>query len=199
MGGMDARILGETLAPQHAAEELFANQSSAELDLLRKRTKQLAVEADDDAVADLAPVALLVLGEEHYAVELDAVREFSPLRQYSPVPCCPDHIIGQMNLRGNIVTLLDIKALLQVSSRNSPGANDVVVIVQHQDAPVGLVVDEVLDVQYIDRQQRETIAPADAAASKYFAGSLLHEQRLIYLLDLPRILNEAGLVVEETV
>ena len=42
---------------------------------------------------------------EYFGVELELVREFSDMYNLTPIPCCPEHIVGNMNLRGNIVTI----------------------------------------------------------------------------------------------
>ena len=60
------------------------------------------------------PVAVTRVGSEYLGFELAMVREFTTTRQVTPVPCCPPHIAGQMNLRGDIVTLVDLRPVMKL-------------------------------------------------------------------------------------
>jgi purine-binding chemotaxis protein CheW len=172
--------------------------SPEEQEILRRRALRLMPAVQSQAMEHALPLALLTLGGECYAIELQEVREFCLLRQVSPVPCCPAHIIGQMNLRGDIVTLIDIRPLLQMSSRENQQQQRVVVV-QHENCPVGIVVDEVQDVLYLD--ETSSVAPVthQVGGAKYFRGSVLHDNRLVYIFDISRLLAEGGLVVDEVV
>jgi purine-binding chemotaxis protein CheW len=104
-----------------------------------------------------------------------------------------------MNLRGDIVTIIDIQPLLQLPPRDLMEDQSVVVVVQSQNAPVGIVVDEVSDVVYLtDAELAATGAPHTSEA-KYFEGTVLHQGKLVCLLSLPQILSEPILIVDETV
>jgi purine-binding chemotaxis protein CheW len=172
--------------------------SPEEQEILRERARRLMPPVTAQAMEHALPLALLMLGGECYGIELQEVREFCALRQVSPVPCCPAHIIGQMNLRGDIVTLIDVRPLLQMPPRGSE-QNQRVVVVPYEGCPVGIVVDEVQDVLYLD--ETSSVAPVthQVGGARYFRGSVLHDNRLIYILDLSRLLAEGGLVVDEVV
>jgi purine-binding chemotaxis protein CheW len=171
------------------------NFSAEEQEVLRQRAQRLLPVSEAETVGVAHPVAFVELNGECYGIGLETVREFCTLRQISPVPCCPPHVLGQMNLRGDIVTLLDIQPLLQLPPRSNFRQGQVVVV-QFQESSVGVLVDDVFDIAYLGAAD---VTPVSNMGSKYFAGSVLHEGKLIYLLDLPKMLHEGGLVVDEAV
>ncbi len=67
-----------------------------------------------------APVAVFALGGEEFALPLEQVREFTWISSVASVPCCPPHILGQINLRGDIVTLLDVRQTLRTAHTGPP-------------------------------------------------------------------------------
>jgi purine-binding chemotaxis protein CheW len=186
--------------------------SSADRAILEERASRLRPTVADDAEenGERAPVALLALGGEEMGIELSAVHEFVSVNAVTPVPCCPPHILGQINLRGDIVTLVDVRVALRTARTSPPcfeGASRerepqnavTVVVVQHEGAPVGIVIDEVRDVLYL-REDERTALDANVGggqSGKYFSGGALHQGRLLPLLDVARLFTEGGLEVDE--
>lgn len=82
-----------------------------------------------------------------YGIELDAVREIIPYRGATRLPGAPPHVAGLVNVRGAIVTVIDLGALLE----GSPSARErsSVMLVEHGAKVVGTAVDEVLDVRRV--------------------------------------------------
>ena len=153
----------------------------------RERARRLMPPAEAQASGSVLPVALVCLHGEEYGIELGSVREFCELRQVTLVPCCPPHIVGQMNLRGDIVTLIDVQPLLQMPARaaSAASANSThhecsVVVVQSEDAPVGILIDGVRDVVYLgEGELGPAPVPASSAGARYFSGGVLREGRAI--------------------
>lgn len=64
-------------------------------------------------------LAVASVGGEYFGIDLDIVREFCHVGAVTPVPCCPPHIVGQINLRGELLTLVDVRGLLGLPPRAS--------------------------------------------------------------------------------
>ena len=180
--------------------------------ILETRAARLRAESADNAESrqEHAPVALVALGGEEFGVELSAVREFVSVKAVAPVPCCPPHILGQINLRGDIVTLVDVRPTLGIALTSASyfqgaagqrGAQKSVpvVVVQHEDTPVGIVVDNVRDVLYLREDERLALDANlhNGSKGKFFDGGTLHEGRLLPLLDVARLFAEGNLEVDE--
>lgn len=112
-------------------------------------------EAADEAV--LERMALLVVGEHRFAVSIDRIREIIPARPYTPLPGSGPHVCGLINLRGRIVTVVDLGARLRLAPA-SANPDHSIVIVEHRGKLAGLAVEEVARIVSVD-----TAALQDAA------------------------------------
>jgi purine-binding chemotaxis protein CheW len=114
-------------------------------------------ETPDDAV--LERMALLVVGEHRFAVAIDRIREIIPARPYTPLPGSGSHVCGLINLRGRIVTVIDLGARLKLAPA-SANPDHSIVIVEHRGRLAGLAVEEVSRIVDVD-----TAALQDAAST----------------------------------
>lgn len=208
-------------AMQTEHRSVFETLDEPERAVFRERARRLAMPQSDvsqasahalsslrdatlrDAVTTRhLPMARVVIGGEECGIRLSEVHEFCPLLQFAPVPCCPPHIVGQMNLRGDIVTLLDIAPQLGFSAPQNANQNaDRFVVVASAEATsgaVGIVVDEVRDIVVL-REDELRDAPSSRNSSRYYAGAVLLQGRLMAVLDLSILLGDAALVVDETI
>lgn len=130
------------------------------------------------------------LGEEEYAVDVAQVQEIVRLVSITPVPRSPDHVEGVINLRGRIVPVVDLALRLGLPKRERTSASRIV-ITQVGDRTVGMLVDAVSEVLRLPASQIEA-APDLLKASlshDFFTGVGKLEERLLILLDLPRVLS----------
>jgi purine-binding chemotaxis protein CheW len=111
----------------------------------------------DEAVMER--MALLVVGEHRFAVSIDRIREIIPARPYTPLPGSGPHVCGLINLRGRIVTVIDLGARLKLAPA-SANPDHSIVIVDHQGRLAGLAVEEVSRIVDVD-----TAALQDAAST----------------------------------
>jgi purine-binding chemotaxis protein CheW len=99
---------------------------------------------------DTPPLQLLLidLGAACYGVESALVREIVPVHAVTRLPGAPEHVVGVMNLRGQLVTIIDLTRRMRGASATRGERS--IVIVQTGERLLGLVVDDVHDVQAIE-------------------------------------------------
>lgn len=83
-----------------------------------------------------------------YGCDISSVQEIIPLRRMTRLPGAPTYVRGLINMRGTIVTVLDLGVRLDPSRAIAPEGS--IMLVRHDDRLVGVVVDEVLDVRTLD-------------------------------------------------
>jgi purine-binding chemotaxis protein CheW len=128
------------------------------------------------------------LGAEEYAVPLLAVREVIALPEYTPVPYTPSYFLGIMNLRGQVISIMDLRQKLGIK----PGIDTetAVIICDLNGASIGVVVDSVntvLNPDHADISEKPEIQsnrPTD-----YITGVYRKDKKLILFLDLSRSLS----------
>jgi purine-binding chemotaxis protein CheW len=122
------------------------------------------------------------------ACELSGVREIIPNRRATPLPGAPSFVNGLINLRGSIVTVLDLS--VRLGGASVPADRGSIILVDAMSKVVGLIVDELRDVQ---RVLRSEIGPADKSggADGIASGVLRVGDEVVVLLDVARIVAHA--------
>ncbi|MDD4929957.1 MAG: chemotaxis protein CheW [Gallionella sp.] len=154
----------------------------------------MQTEVSSESAGQIA-LAIIELGGEYFGVGLEAVREFSHLRRVTLVPCCPPHIAGNMNLRGDILTLVDIRGLLNIQAS---GAAAEVMVVEFDALSTGIQVDQVLEVIYLNPADiASPVAAVHEGRNEYCKGVARYGTSMVSILDMKKILTQGGLEVEE--
>ncbi len=157
---------------------------------------------DDDVTADVIDVqpeeevriCLFSIGEDTYAIPVDVLTEIIIPQKIFPVPTTPSHVFGVINLRGNIVPIVDIRPVLSLPQQSTPGQ---IAIVKQGTMLLGIVVDNVAAVLAIPMQSIQAI-PSDAGShpsagknrSRFIKGIIQRETGVIALLNIERIISE---------
>jgi purine-binding chemotaxis protein CheW len=175
--------------PNATPEERLIFQQRA--DNLRHTVENLKVSNE------LMSLAVIGFGNEYFALDLELVRAFTDISNLTPIPCCPKHIVGNMNLRGEIVTLVDIRNVLDLPTPPvSVGSH--AVVVQVDDIVAGLPVDQVVEMVELNPAD---MTPLPAAVSElgeqYLRGIAFFQEKMLKVLDLPKIFTQGGLAVNE--
>lgn len=185
---------------QASAEELsplLAKLSPEETEVFRSRARSLAQVQETGARAGLEAYAVIKLDGELFALGLDVVREFAHLRSIVPVPCCPPHILGNMNLRGDILTLVDIRPALGLAIT---GAMNEVVVLRIGELRLGLPATEIADVVHLAPSDITAVpVGSDRAGKAYCKGVATVGGQAVGILDLEKMLAERELQVAEQV
>ncbi|NEQ24463.1 MAG: chemotaxis protein CheW, partial [Microcoleus sp. SIO2G3] len=118
---------------------------------------------------------------------------------FIPIPCCPSHIVGNMNLRGEIVTLVDIRNVLNLPT--SPvSIGSPAVVVQVDDIVAGLPVDRVLEMVELNSADITPLSTARFDEGKqYLQGTAFFDEKPLKILDLAKIFTNGKLIVNEEV
>ena len=145
------------------------------------------VEANDDTIIQWVTFHL---ENEKYGIKVMQVQEVLRMTEIAPVPGAPHYVIGIINLRGNVVTVID--------TRRRFGLGDVehddetrIVIVEANNNVVGILVDSVAEVVDLKTSEIET-APnvGNDESSKYIQGVSSRENELLILVDVNKLLSD---------
>ena len=170
--------------------------------IFRERAVALRRSLDENQPDKDAKVfVVVVLNGNLFGIEAPMVREFITIRQATPIPCCPKHIIGNINLRGEILTVIDICQLLNLPLKALP-RNPKAVVIELDNIPSVIVVDAIRDASFsINSQDIETSPETDSTSffmkDNYLQGSISYEGEMMHILDLPMLLQSNDLVVNE--
>lgn len=128
--------------------------------------------------------------KEDYGIEVENVREIRPLENTTRLPNAADHVRGVMNLRGKIISVIDVKKKLGFAGNGETGAKSRILIAEVGGILTGLLVDEVSEVMRISANDVESGISGDSKSAQYIKGVAKIEERLIILLDIQKFLAE---------
>ena len=175
------------------------NTTEQERQIFRTRAERLMQPSHRNDLMGLRPLAVVGLGDEYFGLDLDIVREFTEFHKVTPIPCCPDHVIGNINLRGEIVTLIDIRRTLHIQIDHQRQTTQAIVV-HIDDLVMGIPVEKVFDVLYL---QKSDIKPTPTATSDgdrdYLQGTVLYQEKMMGILNLAKIFADGNLSVNDEV
>jgi purine-binding chemotaxis protein CheW len=130
-----------------------ADELSGADEVLEERAQALAAVPPAPAEGETLAVLLVRLGAGQYALDMAVLRSIQRVDGLTPVPNVPAFVAGILNVRGEMVTVLDLAVALGVAKSNpSDPASETppqVVLVDAPQGRVGLLVDEVLGTQAV--------------------------------------------------
>lgn len=127
---------------------------------------------------------------ETYGVNVMQVQEVLRATEIAPVPGAPNYVLGIINLRGNVVTVLDIRKRFGLEPRQADESTRII-IVESQGQTTGMMVDSVAEVEDVETEEID-IAPNVGSddASKYIDGVVNRDKSLLILVNVDRVLEE---------
>ncbi|MFA6505126.1 MAG: chemotaxis protein CheW [Treponemataceae bacterium] len=163
--------------------------------ILRDRAKKLAF-VPEPTNEETVQVLRFLLGTETYAVEYAHIVEVAPLLHVTPLPCVPSFVRGIINLRGRIVSILDLKSLFGLPDIDSTSTTSAIIL-QSPLIEFGLLVDEILGMSTIPLSGLQVSLPTlTDIRSEYLKGVTAEG---LVLLDAEKFLADKKLLVNETV
>ena len=165
--------------------------------ILKNRAQALARAPEAAEAADsYIEVVEFTLAHERYAIESHCVREVYPLDNLTPLPCTPAFVLGIVNLRGEILSVIDIKKFFELPEKGLTDLNKVIVL-QSGSMLFGILADTILGVRSIARTEIQSSLPTlTGIREDYLTGVT---KKRVAILDAATLLSDRKLVVQEEV
>jgi purine-binding chemotaxis protein CheW len=131
---------------------------------------------------------LFQLGKSEYVLDLAHIVEIGPRMSYAPLPYVPEWFLGLTNLRGDVVSVVDLRLFLGYTPMT--GRQERVIIVKdEQGSLTGLLVDGIRGMRRIpSTAPRSAIEGLETSIAPYLSEIIDHEKRLLAVFDIPRLL-----------
>jgi len=127
-----------------------------------------------------------------FGVEVERVQEVIRYQEMTRIPLAPAVIAGLINLRGQIVTAIDLRRQLELPTRGA-GQLPMNVVIRRDDGPISLLVDEIGDVVEVEEDSFES--PPDtleAPRRDFLRGVYKLKEKLLLLLDTEKAMAVAS-------
>jgi purine-binding chemotaxis protein CheW len=163
--------------------------------IMRKRAKKLASESKTkETDEEKLEILEFMLSGERYGLESLYIREAYPLKNFTPIPCTPAFVLGLVNVRGQVMSIVDIGRFFELPRKGITELNRVLVL-SSGDMEFGILADDILGVSQVPvKDIQESLPTLTDIRAEYLKG--VTKDRLT-ILDAKKILTDKNLIVHE--
>lgn len=130
------------------------------------------------------------LEDETYGINVMQVREVLRYSEIAPVPGAPDYVLGIINLRGNVVTVVDTRSRFGLMEGEVTD-NTRIIVIESERQVIGILVDSVAEVVYLRSSEIDTTPSVGTDESaKFIQGVSNRDGKLLILVDLNKLLSD---------
>lgn len=164
--------------------------------ILRLRAQVMAQAPPVVAPEETIEVVEFLLAHEQYALESSYIREVVPLKELTPLPCVPPFVLGITNVRGQIVSVIDIKRFFGLPEHGITDLNKVIIL-SDGAMEFGILADLIIGVRDLAKSELQPSLPTlTGIRTDYLKG--VTASRLV-VLDAFRLIHDPALLVNEEV
>ena len=183
--------------------EISENQQNVELTedwkntVLESRAAAIAKSTEQEDIEEEQVRLLTVLmGNERYGIDVDLVSEIQPIEHISEVPCCPDFVVGVINIRGEIISVMDLKMIFKIELKGIADTPKVVVV-KSSDMKFGILVDEILEIIDLPISEiQRPLATLSGIQQDYIRGQT---KDLLALLNLQDFMKDSRFIINHEI
>jgi purine-binding chemotaxis protein CheW len=137
-----------------------------------------------------------LLSDEQYIIDTDFVVEVLPLNELTPLPCTPPFLLGIINVRGRILSVVNLKNFFNLPEKGITNLNRVI-IVKNDDIELGLLVDEVLgNCEIFTEQLQPDLPTLNKGLTNYLIGV---QSDFSVVIDIAKFLADEKIIINEEV
>lgn len=184
-------------AAQDALERSLTPDAEETQRILAARAERLRrATASTAAAADGIEIVEFVLAHERYGFETRHVRDVHPLEQLTPVPCTPPFVLGIVSLRGEILSVIDIKKFFDLPERGLTDL-DKVIVIEAGAMRCGVLADAIVGVRHVAGTDLATALPTLTDRRADYLAGVTPERTVV--LDATKLLGDPRIVINEQV
>ena len=165
--------------------------------LLKIRAVAMAKEPEQEReTTGKLEIIEFTLASEVYGIESAFVREVYPLKDFTPLPGVPLYIFGIINVRGQILPVVNLKKFFNIPEKGLGELNKVIILRKGQ-IEFGILTDKVNGTKTIDMEEIQSVPLTLSGIGQEFLKGITKESQI--LLDAERLLSDKNIVVNEEV
>jgi len=163
--------------------------------ILRSRAAALAREAEPACGSgERVEILKFLLAHERYGVETRLVTEVYPLKEFTVLPGTPPFVLGAVNVRGKILTVVDIKKFFGLPDHGLTDLNKVILL-RARRTVLGVVADAILGLETLLLADLEPSLPTLTGIRAEFLRGVTRDR--LAVLDVEKIVSDKGMILPE--
>jgi purine-binding chemotaxis protein CheW len=181
-------------AIQQRLDESWTPAADEKKRVLEARARLLAQETEEKtAPGDRFEIVEFLLAYEKYGIATTFVREVYPLVELTPLPRTPAFVLGVANVRGHILSVMDIKKFFDLPEKGLTDLNKLI-IVRVGDMELGILADDIHGVRSVASATLQPPLPTMTGIRADYLRGLTEDS--VAILDIERILTDKRIIVE---
>jgi len=137
-----------------------------------------------------ARCVLFMLEDEIYGIHVKKIREVLRVGSIRQVAGTPSNVLGVINVRGVIVTVLDARSMYNMTPKEVTDHSRIIIVEIDEEQTVGLMVDFVMEVKDIPENKFEALSTTKENASRYIQGIAHFQDTVIILIDVDNMFSQ---------
>jgi purine-binding chemotaxis protein CheW len=196
---IDWQEIGQRMEVARAAiDHVWTPSAEDTKRILKTRAQQLAREpVPADSANDHIEVVEFMLAYERYAVESRYVREVCPLENLTPLPCTPTFVLGIVNIRGEILSVIDLKKFFNLPDKGLTDLNKIIVL-QAGNMVFGILADAISGMRRIPLSGIQLSLPTFSGIRETYLKGIISLEHMV-ILDAGKLLTDEKIIVQEQV
>jgi purine-binding chemotaxis protein CheW len=188
-------IKTEVTVLQEALTHKAAMTNEEKRAILKTRAQSLAVETkDNSALQEFIEIIEFSLASEIYGIESRFVREVYPMKDFTILPGVPAFVLGIINVRGQILSVIDLKKFFNLPEKGLGELNKVIII-KNEKMEFGILADVIKGTSSVPKDSIQTSLPnINGIGAEYLKG--VTNEHLI-ILDAKNILADENIIVNQ--
>jgi purine-binding chemotaxis protein CheW len=163
---------------------------------LKERARLLAREPGKKDAGETLEILGFSLAHERYGIETSFIREVYPLKEYTPLPCTPAFVFGLINVRGQVLSIIDMRKFFELPEKGISDLNKVIIL-HNESMEFGILADEIIGVKTIPLRQLQITLPTLTDIREKYLKGVTQDQMVV--LDAAKLLIDKNMIVHEEV
>lgn len=165
--------------------------------ILKARARDLAQEPVHAKIGEHRfEVLEFLLADETYAVEASYIREVYPLKEFTPLPCTPPFLLGVVNVRGRLLSVIDIKKFFDLPEKGLTNLNRIIIVGTGR-MELGILSDEIVGLRVISGDDLQRSLPTLSGIRREYLKGVTGEG--VIVLEPEKLLSDRQIVIHEEV
>lgn len=156
---------------------------------------EATIQNTQQQTGDTIQVVLFKLGEEKYGLPIDYIKEVVPTPKLVKVPLSPSYIVGIANIRGDILSIVDLETRFEIKPTEAANKSYTLVL-DHDKLKMGILVSEVPQTLNIDPGEIDRSSPvlqSNSGENFFIEGIIKSDDTLVFLIDVLKIMDDHDL------
>jgi len=163
--------------------------------ILKERAEFLSIEPEERIIEGTSlGIVIFRLSYETYAIESSFIQEVQPLKDFTYIPGVPAFILGIVNIRGRIISIVDLKKFFNLEEKGL-GQLNLLIIIKNEKMELGILADDIIGISSVPLDSIKPVPSSISGIGKEYLRGVTKEHMIV--LNAENILNDQKIIIDQ--